>query len=122
MYAYFVNPEPNEKNVAQLADWLFESEYQIGETLEKLFSADWFYANENMGVKIKSPIEILAGTFRMLDIHAPEDSKPLFRVQNGLGQVLFKPPNVAGWAGDRAWIGQQYPIDPPQIARHVTRA
>jgi hypothetical protein len=33
-----------------------------------------------------------------------QDDKPLLFAQKVLGQVLFYPPNVAGWPGGRSWI------------------
>lgn len=33
-----------------------------------------------------------------------EDPKTLFKLQHFFGQVLFDPPNVAGWPGGRQWI------------------
>jgi hypothetical protein len=36
-----------------------------------------------------------------IDYHNPD---VLLQFERTLGQVLFKPPNVAGWPGGRAWI------------------
>ena len=34
--------------------------------MEDIFTSDWFYDEKNIGAKIKSPIELLAGMQRML--------------------------------------------------------
>ncbi|MCB9232759.1 MAG: DUF1800 domain-containing protein [Bacteroidia bacterium] len=104
LYAFFVSPQADAEKIGQIATWLYDSGYKIGETVSRVFNSEWFYRPEIMGAKIKSPIELLAGTFRLLDLDTELDCKPLLRIQRGLGQVLFQPPNVAGWPGDHAWI------------------
>ena len=66
-------------------------------------SSHWFYAPENVGVKIKSPIELIAGIMRTLQVTF-DDAFSLFFIEKALGQVLFSPPNVAGWPGGKKWI------------------
>ena len=63
----------------------------------------WFYDEDIMGSKIKSPIELWVGLRRQLglDLGNPEGQ---LLVQRALGQVLFFPPNVAGWPGGKQWI------------------
>ena len=34
--------------------------------MEDIFTSDWFYEEKNIGTKIKSPMELLAGIQRML--------------------------------------------------------
>ena len=58
-----------------------------------------------MGCNIKSPIEFIIGISRVFQIKYTND-KLLLRLQQQLGQVLFYPPNVAGWAGGRSFIDQ----------------
>jgi uncharacterized protein (DUF1800 family) len=103
IYRYFVNEVVDEKRVAELANTFFSSNYDIGGLMQKIFTSSWFYAEKNMGTKIKSPIEFLVGLAKVLDIKfkAPES---VVSTQYALGQVLFRPPNVAGWPGGKAWI------------------
>lgn len=58
---------------------------------------------KNIGVKIKSPIELLAGMQRILPMKL-DNEESLLLIQRILGQLLFYPPNVAGWPGGRTWI------------------
>lgn len=103
VYRYFVNEKVNDKNVALLANVLYQSNYNIGTMMQTLFESDWFYAKENVGVKIKSPIELLVGMGKVLNLQFGNTKSVLFP-QNYLGQMLFKPPNVAGWPGGKTWI------------------
>jgi hypothetical protein len=71
--------------------------------MEDIFTSDWFYEEKNVGVRIKSPVELLTGIQRMLPMKL-ENEQALLIIQRILGQVLFYPPNVAGWPGGKNWI------------------
>lgn len=103
IYRYFVNEQLDESRVAQLANQFYESSYDIRSLLWAIFSSDWFYAPENRGNKIKSPIELIAGMIRQLGIR-DINIRSLTGLQRALGQQLFSPPNVAGWPGGKSWI------------------
>ena len=103
MYRFFVNDTPNPAHIQLLAQAFFKSNYNISALVEQMFSADWFYAATNVGTRIKSPIELLAGLKRTMGLQLAND-RPLIVFQKALGQTLFEPPNVAGWAGGRNWI------------------
>lgn len=103
LYKDMVNDQVNAKHVEELATVFYDAEYDIEKMLRHLFTADWFYAPENRGVKVKSPVELMVGINRMFEV-TYEDPKVLFMLSKLLGQVLFFPPNVAGWPGGRQWI------------------
>ena len=103
IYRYFVNEKAPEARIRQLSQSFYQSNYQIGSLMRQIFDSDWFYDQENIGNRIKSPVELLAGIMRTLGVTFEEAKAPVF-VQKALGQVLYKPPNVAGWPGGKAWI------------------
>ena len=103
IYKFFVNDIIDEEKVNWLADRFYNSTYNIGQLMEDIFTSDWFYDNKNIGSKIKSPVELIAGIQRMLPMKL-ENEEALTFLQRTLGQVLFYPPNVAGWPGGRTWI------------------
>ena len=103
IYCYFVNDQINERRVQQLATDFYDSKYDIKQLMYTIFSSDWFYKTENIGTKIKSPIELMAGLMRQLNI-VNSNPKSLLFLQKSLGQVLYNPPNVAGWPGGKNWI------------------
>jgi uncharacterized protein (DUF1800 family) len=86
-----------------LADRFYQSTYDIGKLMEDIFTSDWFYDEKNIGSKIKSPIELIAGIQRMLPMQLENEEAFTF-LQRALGQILFYPPNVAGWPGGKTWI------------------
>ncbi|WP_316795817.1 DUF1800 domain-containing protein [Pedobacter agri] len=103
VYKFFVNDNPNDAHIKELADHFYNSKYNINELMRKLFTSEWFYNPENVGTKIKSPAEFLIGLSREFFVTY---NKPqvLIQLQSSLGQYLFNPPNVAGWPGGQNWI------------------
>ena len=103
IYRFFVNDQADEQRVNALADRFFRSGYQIQKLLTDIFTSSWFYEEKNIGVHIKSPVEWMVGIRRQLpqEIERPEVQVLMQRL---LGQVLFNPPNVAGWPGGKHWI------------------
>ena len=103
VFRFFVNDTINEDHVDEIAGVFLDSGYNIEVMMKHIFLSDWFYEAENIGSKIKSPSELLAGMIRVLGVKFSEHRNLLF-AQKLLGQVLLNPPNVAGWPGGKAWI------------------
>jgi uncharacterized protein (DUF1800 family) len=103
LYKFLVNEQPDAAKVEWLADRFYKNDYDISKLLEDIFISDWFYDEKNIGVKIKSPVELLVGIQRMLPMTL-EHEQALIVLQRILGQMLFYPPNVAGWLGGKTWI------------------
>ena len=103
IYRAFVNEEVDEAKLQFLSQRFYDSKYDITKLLQDIYTSDWFYTQQNIGNKIKSPIELMAGIRRFLPMELDkEESQLLF--QKILGQILFYPPNVAGWPGGKTWI------------------
>ncbi len=103
MYKFFVNENVDDDKVKYLSARFFKNNYDIQKLLEDIFTSDWFYDQKNIGVKIKSPVELIVGIRRFLPLSMDNDDTQLV-FQKVLGQILFYPPNVAGWPGGRNWI------------------
>ncbi len=103
IYRYFVNENINTANQQWLSSRFYSNNYDVSKLLEDIYSSSWFYDEKNIGTKIKSPIELLAGIRRLLPMQLENDQSQLL-FQRALGQVLFYPPNVAGWPGGKNWI------------------
>jgi uncharacterized protein (DUF1800 family) len=103
IYRFFVNDNIDESKVAWLGNRFYQSNYDIRSLMEDIFTSDWFYEEKNIGATIKSPVELIVGIRRMLPMEI-ENEGVLLIVQRLLGQLLFYPPNVAGWPGGANWI------------------
>jgi uncharacterized protein (DUF1800 family) len=103
-YKYFVNQEnPDPAVIDDLGKSFYESDYNISTLMRNIFTSDWFYDPKNMGNRIKSPVELIVGMKRDFKV-VFEKPEAVAGLQKLLGQVLFNPPNVSGWAGGRNWI------------------
>jgi uncharacterized protein (DUF1800 family) len=103
IYRYFVNENVDKEKAEWLADRFYKNNYDISKLMEDIFTADWFYDEKNVGTRIKSPVELVAGMQRILPMKL-DNEEAMLLVQRLLGQVLFYPPNVAGWPGGKSWI------------------
>lgn len=104
IYKFYVNENVVDENiVSSLADKFYQSNYDISSLLKNIFTSEWFYDNKNIGSKIKSPIELMVGIRRIIPVTFEQPEAQLL-VQRVLGQILFYPPNVAGWPGGKTWI------------------
>ncbi|HUR65956.1 MAG TPA: DUF1800 domain-containing protein [Chitinophagaceae bacterium] len=103
VYRFFVNEIPDTEKIDWLADRFYKSNYEISKLMEDIFTSEWFYEEKNVGALIKSPVELMVGIQRMLPMKL-ENEEALMLLQRVLGQLLFYPPNVAGWPGGKNWI------------------
>ncbi len=103
IYKYFVNDKQDAQKVDWLADRFYQSNYDIKSLLNDIYTSDWFYNEKNIGNRIKSPVELLVGIRRLIPMQLKKPELQLL-FERALGQILFYPPNVAGWPGGKSWI------------------
>lgn len=102
VYRYFINPKVDEKRLEEITN-IFYKDYNISNLMEYIFTSKWFYNDENIGVKIKSPIELLVGIQKVVPVTF-DKKQQLNYLQKMMGQTLLYPDNVAGWKGGKSWI------------------
>ena len=102
LYKYLVSDVVNENHINELSE-VFYQDYDISGLLKHIVLSDWFYNENIIGAKIKSPIELLVGMGKLVSVDF-EKPKELLFLQKMLGQILLFPPNVAGWKGGKNWI------------------
>jgi uncharacterized protein (DUF1800 family) len=103
LWREFVSLQPDPAEVPRIARLFRESGYDIKTALRGLLVSDAFYARQHRAALIKSPVDIVVGTLRQFQF-TTGDVMPFTVTISQLGQVLFAPPNVKGWAGGEAWI------------------
>lgn len=103
IYQFFVNDTPDDRILKSLSQKFYQSNYDIMTLLDSIFLSDWFYGEKNMGSKIKSPVELVAGIRRILPMDL-QNRNTIYNIEKILGQELLQPPNVAGWPSGIAWI------------------
>ena len=102
VYTYFINPKIDENKLEEITN-LFYQDYNITNLMQHIFISDWFYDEENIGSKIKSPIELLVGIRKIVPVTFDKKNQ-LNYLQKMMGQFLLYPNNVSGWKGDKSWI------------------
>lgn len=103
LWEFFVSENPTPGQIETVASMLRASHYEIAPVLRELFLSEAFYAPENRRSLIKSPVQFLVQARHVLELEELPPGLQLGALQQ-LGQSLFRPPNVAGWEGGRAWI------------------
>jgi len=100
---YFIHEEVAEEMVTEWADKFYQSNFDISLLLTHIFTSTYFYESQHVGNRIKSPIEYMVSLMRLLDLQFVHPQGAMM-LQKVLGQMLFFPPNVAGWPTGKAWI------------------
>lgn len=112
--------EPSPQMIAPLADEFRVRNYHIGWLVERLLRSWVFYSPAALRQKVKSPVDFLAGSVKMLEGQmAPA---VLSEQAEALGQALFYPPSVKGWDGGRNWITSSTLLRRQNIAFRLSRA
>jgi hypothetical protein len=104
VYRYFVRDNVSSAVRAELARTFRDSGYQMKPLLKQMFLSKDFYSPASSATQIKSPVVLVVSTYRKMGLRELPTVPDFGRVTGGLGQTLFDPPNVAGWAGGRTWI------------------
>ncbi len=103
LWSYFVADPVDESLAEALGETMYSAKYDLRPVLRQIFTSKGFYDPKVIGSQIKSPIQLVIGTIRQLDLEMPS----VGALQNALtqmGQVPLAPPNVKGWPGGRTWI------------------
>ena len=120
LWREFVSPDPDPAEVKRIATRFRESGYNIKQVLRDLLTSPAFYAPENRGVLVKSPVELTVGTLQLFQVQTG-DLIPFTLLAAGLGQNLFAPPNVRGWPGAEAWINSNTLLTRKQFLERLFR-
>jgi len=109
LYNWFVNEtvdftQPQNTALTNaMGDAIKENQYEMRPLLRMLLTSRAFYEKNNIGIHIKSPVQLVIGTVRALDLEIPPP-RMLQGALEQMGQVPFDPPNVKGWPGGHMWI------------------
>ncbi len=83
----------------------FAKDFELKPLVQSILNNPKFWAKAERGQKIKSPVQLTVGLARQFSLLGSGKALThLTRLNNSLGQALFYPPNVKGWAGGDHWI------------------
>ena len=119
IYRYFVRQDLSPELQAQLGAVLRQNKYELRPLLEKIFLSRDFYSAASVGTRIQSPVELTVTTYKKLGLKSIPGVPDFNLVTGALGQQLFSPPTVAGWAQGQAWITPGLLLERANFARDV---
>jgi uncharacterized protein (DUF1800 family) len=103
LWNFFVGEMPSDDLTTALADVFRKNGNNLKPLLRAIFHSEQFYAAHVVRNQVKSPVQWLVGTVRMLECDLPP-ALMCWGLTRNLGQDLFAPPNVKGWDGGLTWI------------------
>lgn len=101
LWREFVSPTPDPAAVKRLAAG-FRKDYEVAPLMVALLTEPAFTTPGNRALLVKSPVEFVVGTARILELPLPPAGAAL--AASTMGQTVFNPPNVKGWPGGEDWI------------------
>ncbi len=119
LYRYFVRDALSEDLRDQLAAILRDSNYELKPLLRTIFLSRDFYSEATIGTRFKGPVELAVSTYKKLGLSEIPGIPDFNEVTSSLGQTLFWPPTVAGWAHGRSWITPGLLLERGNFARNV---
>lgn len=135
VYRYFVyhniSQQIDDTIVSSLADTFTSSGFKLQPVLEELFKSQHFYDaasgvnDDNFGGIIRSPLDLMIGTYRLFEIPLPDYKTAAAELYASTGQMInelssmgmhfYEPYDVAGYDAyhqypifHRAWISTNY--------------
>ncbi len=104
IYKEFVNENLSNDFVEKYAKVFRSNNYELKPLLKAIFLSKHFYQEQNVASHIKSPVELVISTYKKFELEEIPGIPDFNEVTSEMGQTLFWPPTVAGWAGGRSWI------------------
>ena len=99
---FFAMPEPPDALTESLAQVYLANDGRMSAVMGVLLRSRLFFGPDTYRSLIRSPVELVVSTVRLLD--ANSNRTMTFPALAKMGQELFNPPNVAGWPGGEAWL------------------
>ena len=121
LFTFFAYPNPERAIVQHLADTFQQKRYNVGAVVKEILGMDAFYAPKAYRAMPKSPAEYVAQMIRGLGHSGPAGLPAAAAALAQMGQVLFYPPNVAGWPGASSWINSSALLTRLNFANSVVR-
>ncbi|MBZ5635200.1 MAG: DUF1800 domain-containing protein [Acidobacteriia bacterium] len=119
IYRYFVRQDLSPELQKKLGTILRQNKYEITPLLETIFWSRDFYSPASVGTQIKSPVQLAVETYKRLGQTNIPGVPDFNLATSALGQQLFSPPTVAGWAGGQSWITPGLLLERGNLARDI---
>jgi uncharacterized protein (DUF1800 family) len=119
LYRYLVRTDLSPELRQRVGALLRDNKYELKPLLRTLFLSRDFYSPASMGTHIKSPVQLAVSTYKKLGLARVPGNPDFNEASTALGQTLFWPPTVAGWAQGRSWITPGLLLERGNFAQRV---
>jgi hypothetical protein len=119
IYRFFVREDLSPELQEKLGAILRNANYEIAPLLDTIFLSKDFYSPASVGTQIKGPVQLAVSTYRKLGLPDVPGVPDFNSATNALGQLLFRPPTVAGWAQGRSWVTPGLLLERGNFARDI---
>jgi len=102
LWEHFAYQNPSKALVDELAQVLYNNDFAIKPWVKAMLMRDEFYSTTAMQGLVRSPVEYIVNLFHFTGYRAAT-LNPQWYVE-GMGQVPFAPPDVAGWKTNGYWV------------------
>ncbi len=117
---FFVYNDPEPALVNGVAALLRKNDFNVAPVLSRIFRSNVFFSDRAYRALVKSPVEFVIGSYKLFGLNQIDVTAQRALVQ--MGQVLFYPPNVAGWPGGSGWLTTQMMIARENFATALTNS
>lgn len=102
---FFVYNSAEPQLIDAVANLIRKNDYNLRPVMSTLLRSNVFYSDRAYRALVKSPVEFVVGTYNTLGLNEIDETAQRALMQ--MGQILFYPPNVAGWPGGANWLTSQ---------------
>ncbi len=115
---YFVRPDGEAALTRRATDEYMKTGGSMRDVMRTILLSEAMYSDGAYRAIIKSPTELVCGTQRALEIAT--DGRAEKNFASPMGQVLYEPPNPAGWSGDGDWVNATTVLARSNYAQQTT--
>ncbi|MGZ6907087.1 MAG: DUF1800 domain-containing protein [Acidimicrobiia bacterium] len=118
VWTFFAAPNPSTSILDALTNAFVGSNLDIGTLLRTMFLMPEFYTPTVRHALVRTPVEWIVTVLKATGQTAV-DRNPQWWMEQ-MGQVLFEPPNVAGWKNNAYWLNSTAVWARADFARNLT--
>ena len=118
LWEHFAYGAPSQTIIDALAQVLFDNDFAIKPWVKAMLMRDEFYAVAATQGLVRSPLEFIVNLMYFTGYRGAE-MNPQWYLE-GMGQVPFNPPNVAGWKTNSYWVNTSVFGSRADFARNAT--
>lgn len=119
LWIFFSGTNPTPEQLKATTGSYIDSDGSIKEIVRTILLSDEMYSDQAYRSRIKSPVEFVVGSVRALEMKTSGLAE--ISEMRSMGQNLYDPPSVAGWAGEQDWINGNSVIARANFANSITQ-